>query len=548
LPAQITALPTPPSTNDPTNFNTRADAFMGQMPTFVSQANALATEVYANTAQVAADRVQTGADRTAAAASAISALGAPGTNGSSATSLTVGTGTKAFTVQTGKAWVAGQGFFLASTASPLNWMTGVLTAYNAGTGAATLQVDTVGGSGTFAAWNCGLAAGRPLPVATQAQAEAGVDSTTWMTPERTAQAAVVHAFPIGGVIQAAANPGSRWLPCSGLLYSIASYPTLASVLPPYINPMVLRLSTLSTNAMAYGAGVFVIWAYAGSTWSVYTSPDGVTWTQRTNPLGAGAYPAKLAFGGGLFLVCTLTAAYSSPDGVTWTARSHPMGSSAQEFNGLVWGGSLWMATGRKDDAQYVATSPDGLTWTPKPNPGSSGWPAVAAYSPTLSRWYLSTSNWATAWISDNNGSTWQAATQPTGMTFTGIVWGNGRFVAYSGGSVVTSTTGQDGFGQVRVDLSINIYSMIFDGARFIVAGTGGLASSVDGVSWTVLPTGLAPSQFISGVAKASSATTSPIIIAAGSAGLQSGLDASATQFQTPIVTSPTGLSASIKAL
>jgi hypothetical protein len=36
----ITALPTPPSTSDPTNFNTRADAFMAALPTFVTEANA----------------------------------------------------------------------------------------------------------------------------------------------------------------------------------------------------------------------------------------------------------------------------------------------------------------------------------------------------------------------------------------------------------------------------------------------------------------------------------------------------------------------------
>jgi len=43
--AQITALPTPPSRQDPTNFNDRADSFLGALPTFQSQANALSTEV-----------------------------------------------------------------------------------------------------------------------------------------------------------------------------------------------------------------------------------------------------------------------------------------------------------------------------------------------------------------------------------------------------------------------------------------------------------------------------------------------------------------------
>lgn len=43
--AQITSLPTPPTRQDPTNFNDRADAFLAALPGFQSEANALSTEV-----------------------------------------------------------------------------------------------------------------------------------------------------------------------------------------------------------------------------------------------------------------------------------------------------------------------------------------------------------------------------------------------------------------------------------------------------------------------------------------------------------------------
>ena len=43
--AQITPLPSVPSRQDPTNFNDRADAFLGALPTFQSEANVLSTEV-----------------------------------------------------------------------------------------------------------------------------------------------------------------------------------------------------------------------------------------------------------------------------------------------------------------------------------------------------------------------------------------------------------------------------------------------------------------------------------------------------------------------
>lgn len=42
---QITALPDPPSRQDPTNFAVKGDAFLGGLPTFATEANALATQV-----------------------------------------------------------------------------------------------------------------------------------------------------------------------------------------------------------------------------------------------------------------------------------------------------------------------------------------------------------------------------------------------------------------------------------------------------------------------------------------------------------------------
>lgn len=140
----ISALPAPPTRSDATNFNARADAFLSALPTFATEANSLASEVngYASNA----------------AASAATATNAPGTSATSTTSLAIGTGTKALTVQTGKAIVVGQWVTVTSTATPANWMHGQITAYTGGTGALTVNVTAVGGSGTYAAWTIGLSA------------------------------------------------------------------------------------------------------------------------------------------------------------------------------------------------------------------------------------------------------------------------------------------------------------------------------------------------------------------------------------------------------
>lgn len=81
-PPSVTALPTPPSTASPTNFDTQADAFLGALPTFQTQNNALAANVFANatdaatSATTAAAQVTLATNQATAAASSASMAGA----------------------------------------------------------------------------------------------------------------------------------------------------------------------------------------------------------------------------------------------------------------------------------------------------------------------------------------------------------------------------------------------------------------------------------------------------------------------------------------
>lgn len=88
------------------------------------------------------------------------ATGATGASyaGTSATSLAIGTGSKVFATQAGLAYVVGSRARAASSASPANFMEGVVTAYSGAS--LTVNVDLIGGTGTFAAWNLSLAGER----------------------------------------------------------------------------------------------------------------------------------------------------------------------------------------------------------------------------------------------------------------------------------------------------------------------------------------------------------------------------------------------------
>jgi len=72
----MTPLPTPPSRNDPTNFATRADAFLGALPTFQTEANALEVSVDADAVAAAASAASAASSVTAAQAAAAGAAAA----------------------------------------------------------------------------------------------------------------------------------------------------------------------------------------------------------------------------------------------------------------------------------------------------------------------------------------------------------------------------------------------------------------------------------------------------------------------------------------
>ncbi len=73
--------------------------------------------------------------------------------GTSTTSLLIGVGSKSFTTQPNRGFAVGQVVRITSNANVANYMQGQVTAYDSTTGAMTVLVATVGGSGTFADWS-----------------------------------------------------------------------------------------------------------------------------------------------------------------------------------------------------------------------------------------------------------------------------------------------------------------------------------------------------------------------------------------------------------
>lgn len=155
----LTPVSTPPSTSDPTNFSTRGDDFLGDLPLLQTEINAMVAATNLAVAAVDADEASAAASASAAAASAASAFAAPGTSGTSVTPATIGAGAKALTIEAGKDLVAGMWVLAADDAAPsTNSMAGQIDSYDDGTGVLnfTVPADLVIGSGSHSAWTVSL--------------------------------------------------------------------------------------------------------------------------------------------------------------------------------------------------------------------------------------------------------------------------------------------------------------------------------------------------------------------------------------------------------
>lgn len=231
--------------------------------------------------------------------------------------------------------------------------------------------------------------------------------------------------------------------------------------------------------------------------NVLTSPDGITWTRRTdfNTKFSGVPMYGLAFGGGTYVVCGFTST-SSPTvgtstdgGVTWTLRTGPTWASGKLAYTAAWNGSTFLICG---SSNYAATSPDGITWTSQTGlssaAGSSG---NALYSAVLgTTFYVVVTGTGGGIAKSSDGVTWSHS---TAFTPTEIISGGGKLIAYSSsvstiwissdGTNWNSYTGPTALAGWTGGAATYAYAL---GQYFALGSGGNLAASYDGQNWRLL--------------------------------------------------------------
>jgi surface protein len=247
-----------------------------------------------------------------------------------------------------------------------------------------------------------------------------------------------------------------------------------------LDPSFLTRSTTSPilggwQGIEYGNGTFV--AFMGNSSNAVTSPDGITWTQRTLPTSTAWQ--SIAYGNGTFVLIGSgsSIAATSTDGITWTQRTLPTSANWQS---IAYGNGTFVAIAY--NSSIAATSTDGITWTQRTLPTSANWQSIAYGNGT----FVAIAFNSTVAATSTDGITWTQRTTPTATSWQAIGYGNGTFVAVSATNI--SATSTDGITWTRRTLpaTANWRKPIYADGLFVVgrAGVSQVITSPNGINWT----------------------------------------------------------------
>lgn len=249
--------------------------------------------------------------------------------------------------------------------------------------------------------------------------------------------------------------------------------------------------TWYANGLIHNGTTFVTYSYFGNYTYYYTSPDGVTWTQRQFPsMPVNAGPNSMIWDGSKFVAPMYgdSSVYTSSDGTSWTryslsnsyasiaygngkyVMSAESGKFAYSTNGTTWTESTmtWPDTNTRTvsygdgvfaltstETTAAAYSADGVSWTSVTLPGAGRfWHTLKpSAGDTVPSGKIIVAGYASLIIeSSNSGVTWGTFHVPS--TFTGgrVTYSNGKFLAASGSSSSFVYISDDGINWSRQTL------------------------------------------------------------------------------------------------
>lgn len=220
------------------------------------------------------------------------------------------------------------------------------------------------------------------------------------------------------------------------------------------------------------------------------SRDGVVWTDTTN-FPVDAYWDAVWYVNGKFIATApgINKIAISEDGITWTGATLPFTTQSYGMY-VIYGNGVYLAF--EKGGNISATSADLITWTQRSLPATSYW-LEPLFANGLFLLYKSNESGTTSLYTSTDAISWTARTLGNSSTnYMDFAYGNGVYVVcqrlgigkYSSNAITWTSASS------WPNLSYEWSSVVFDGTRFIsiahyaTAGTGGIATSTNGITWT----------------------------------------------------------------
>lgn len=230
-----------------------------------------------------------------------------------------------------------------------------------------------------------------------------------------------------------------------------------------------------------GNGIFVILGIAYPVVGlnlppIYTSLDGLTWTNQQHPPAAPTGPTdtltSITFSNGTYVTAGATSLVRSTNGLVYVTVSNSPAlvsviACSNGFFGVGSGGKIY-------------NSGDGLSWTQRNSGTLNNLRSLTAGNGLL----VAVGDTGTIQTS-TAGNIWTTRSSGTSLNLYGVAYSNGLFVAVGYlGTVLTSPDGVSWTGQDSGQLT-NLLSVTYGSVGFATVGPGGtILTSPDGINWT----------------------------------------------------------------
>ncbi|MDB6073735.1 MAG: hypothetical protein JWO89_1375, partial [Verrucomicrobiaceae bacterium] len=227
----------------------------------------------------------------------------------------------------------------------------------------------------------------------------------------------------------------------------------------------------------------------------YTSPDGVTWTERS--LGTKGIINGVSVTGTQVLAVGLGGVIAnSTNGTTWTQRAS--GVTTLDLEGVVKTATNYIAIG---GFHSIFTSPDGVVWTAR-STGADLWGSLASVVWSGTKFVAVGGDYYDNTVpmlsfTSPDGTHWTKSSTPVKAAPLAVAWSGSLFAGVgTRGSIVTSTDGLTWVSRVS-GTTLTLRDVIWSGSQFVAVGgnetnedyqqqaSGSIVlTSPNGITWT----------------------------------------------------------------